>query len=400
MARKSTTVGVRPVGDGIEVRFKHRGQTLRPQLRLPATKANLLHASRLRETVIQEIASGTFNMLEHFPDYKFKDKVRTLDPVGTRTFADWVDVWEKLSARDLEHSTLIIYKRHLAAYWTPAFGQLHPADITHEMVLSRLATLAAERVEAETLRKGLSRKTQNNILIPLRGVFDLISRAPNAPPNPLAGVENLKVQTGNPDPFSLEEVEIALAHIEKKYGAAMRDYFEFAAFAGLRVSEQIALLWQDVDLRTATIVVRRAKVLLQTKERTKTMIERVVELNDRAAAVVQRQRARTQAAGEEVFRNPDTGRAWNDEQVQRRDWQLALRACGIRHRPPKELRDTSVTLALQAGADPYWVAQQHGHSVTTMLKDYAKYIPDADKGRNRRLVNVSVGVSVASQKEA
>ncbi|MFT0533132.1 hypothetical protein ACMHYJ_09960 [Castellaniella hirudinis] len=39
-------------------------------------------------------------------------------------------------------------------------------------------------------------------------------------------------------------------------------------------------------------------------------------------------------------------------------------------------------LALMAGADPVWVSKQHAHSLQVMMKDYAKWIPGADKGRN------------------
>lgn len=106
------------------------------------------------------------------------------------------------------------------------------------------------------------------------------------------------------------------------------------------------------------------------KARTKTHVERVVELNARARAVIDKQRARTQLAGQHVFMNPTTGKPWNDGQVQGKLWTRALKAAGVRYRPPKEARDTSVTLALSSGADPYWVAQQHGHSMQVMLKNY------------------------------
>lgn len=388
-----STVGVRPMGDGIEVRFKLHGKTMRPRLPMKATKANLLHASRLRKQIMDEIAHGTFDMLKHFPDYKFADRVKAEAPTSARTVKDWFDVWAKLAERDLEHSSLAIYKRHMKAYWLPAFGALKPAEVTHEAVLSHLAGLAAERTDdAGTVKPGLSRKTQNNILIPMRQVFDLICRAPGAGANPTEGIENLKVQAANPDPFTMEEVELALSDVRKRCGEELADYFEFAAFAGLRVSEQIALRWDQVDLRTSTVVIQRAKVMTKAKERTKTNVERTVELNDRAAAVIERQRARTQLKNAEVFWNPSTGKPWHDEQGQRKEWATTLRRCKIRHRPPKELRDSSVTFALMAGADPWYVARQHGHSLQVMMKDYAKWIPNADRGRNRNAINAAIAV--------
>jgi len=82
-----------------------------------------------------------------------------------------------------------------------------------------------------------------------------------------------------------------------------------------------------------------------------------------------------------------------DERSQRRAWLQARLAAGVRYRPPKECRDTSVTLALMAGANPVWVAMQHGHSVQVMMRDYAKWIPSADRGANLAAVNATLGAA-------
>lgn len=392
MGRKSETGGVTPLGGRIQVRFSWRGKELRPTLDMKPTAANLKHARRIREAVVADIKAGVFNLAEYFPDYKFAEK-HTADALG-RAFRQWADLWVELSARNLEDSTLRIYKRHLAAYWTAAFGDDMPKAITHERVLRHLARLATEHLDERTgkLVKPLSRKTQNNILIPLRGVFELACKSDPHLRNPTDGIDNLKVQKAQPDPFEPEEVEVILAALRERFGDEYADYFEFACFAGPRPSEQIALLWQDVDLRSGVVKVRRARVMAKDKERTKTAYEREVELNARALAVIERQRARTQLKGDHVFRNPSTGRPWNDEQEQRKVWVIALRTAKIRYRPPKECRDTSVTVALMAGADPLWVAKQHGHSVTVMMKDYARWIPKADRGRNLETLNRALGV--------
>ena len=199
-------------------------------------------------------------------------------------------------------------------------------------------------------------------------------------------------------PRTAEEVEAILADLRKPrvhttvaQSAALADYFEFVFFAGLRPSEQIAVLWGDVDLRSQTITIRRSRVLKQEMDRTKTHRSRTVALNDRAAAVIERQRPRTQLAGGKVFMNPWTGKAWNNGEEQRRDWMACLKRIGVRHRPPKDCRDTSVTMALQAGADPYYVAAQHGHSLQTMMRDYAAFIPKGDRGRNLAALNAVLG---------
>ena len=391
MGRRSETGGVTPHGDRIQIQFTWRGKRLRPTLDLKPTSPNLKHARRLRETILAEIDAGTFNLTTYFPDYRFADR-HAADASG-RTFSQWADVWAELSARTLEDSTLRIYVRHLNAYWIRAFGNELPKAITHERILRHLSHLAQDRLDEQAGKviRGLSRKTQNNILIPLRGVFALACKSDPHLKDPTDGIDNLKVQAGDPDPFDPDEVETVLSALRDRLGEDYADYFEFAFFAGPRPSEQIALLWQDVDLRSGPVKIRRARVLGRDKERTKTTYSREVELNTRAIAVLDRQRARTQLVGDHVFRNPATGRPWHDEQEQRRAWVLALRAAKIRYRPPKECRDTSVTLALMAGADPIWVAKQHGHSVTVMMKDYARWIPKADRGRNLEALNRAIG---------
>lgn len=378
------------------------GKQIAPTLNMKPTASNLKHAGRLREKLLQEIQRGTFKFKDYFPDYRHADKFQPPSEEDQRTFAGWAATWELLAARSVEHSTLAIYKRHLKAYWLSAFGALRPEQITHRMILERLAALAQARFDEDTgkVHRALGRKTQNNILIPLRGVFDLVCRPPSTLTNPTAGIDNLKTQKSKPDPFSPEEVDDILATIGRQWGDVFRDYFEFSIFAGLRASEQIALLWEDVDLRTGRIVVRRSRVMGQDKERTKTHVEREVELNGRALGALQRQRARTQAMGREVFYNPATERAYVDEQKQLQVWSRSLRTCQVRYRPPKECRDTSVTLALMAGANPVWVANQHGHSVQVMMRDYAKWIPNADKGLNLAAVNMSLGVGSQQAKKA
>jgi len=401
MGRRPTTDGVTAKGDRIQIRFTWRGQDLRPTLAMKPTAANMAAARRIRRSIQDDIRAGIFNLAEHFPEYRFRERVEADVPeqASNRTFKDWADQWLKFQARELEHSTITVYRSHLRTYWTSLWGDRMPRTITHEMVLERLSDLSAGCVDPNGVtHKALSRKTQNNILIPLRGVFQLACKGLPGLRNPTDGIDNLKTQSGDPDPFTLEEAEIVLRALAKR-NEALADYFEFMFFAGLRNSEQIALLWQDVDLHEGTIKVRRARVLTQDKERTKTHTERTVELNARARAVIRRQEARTRLAGGVVFLNPFTGRQWHDDQEQRREWAAAIKTCGVRYRPPKECRDTSVTLALMSGASPLWVANQHGHSLTVMMKSYAKWIPQGDQGRNLEAVNGSIGFRTDSALE-
>jgi integrase len=389
MGRRPTTGGVKPAGDRIEIRFTWRRKDLRPTLPLKPTAANLKHAARLRADVLAEIRAGTFVLDRYFPDYKFADRHVVHDAKKASTFGQWAQTWEKLATRGRAYATQEIYKVHLRAYFTSVWGLLPATSITHEMVLTRLAELCTDREEGGRQWKALGPKTQNNIMIPLRAVFRLVCRANPGFTDPTDDIVNVKLQEPRPDPFDAGEVNLLVAKLRETQ-PELADYFEFACFAGLRPSEQIALLWQDIDLRTMTVHVQRARVMRRDKATTKTYDERAVELNLRAAAALQRQRARTQLAGGHVFLDPILGEPWADGEVLRLAWEQVQRRCGIRYRPPKECRDTSVSLALAAGADPVWVARQHGHGVMVMMKSYARWIPKADAGRNLKAVNAAL----------
>ncbi len=112
----------------------------------------------------------------------------------------------------------------------------------------------------------------------------------------LARGERRKRQKPLPDPLEIDEVELLLAHILKSHGEQWHNYFEFALFSGLRLSEQIMLKWPKVDSRRGLVRVEAARVRTIEKD-TKTHAVRDVELVDRAMRALQRQREHTMLKG-------------------------------------------------------------------------------------------------------
>lgn len=224
-------------------------------------------------------------------------------------------------------------------------------------------------------------KTRNNTLIPLRQTLAFAELDNLIDGNPALKIKNSKVQLEAPDPLELDEAEEVLAEIAKRENPQVFNYFEAAIFTGMRVSEQIAVTWSDLDARRRRLRVARARVWGEDKKTTKTSLGRDIELLERAFNAIQRQRAFTQLVGAQIFHNPSTGRPWNDEQMQRAIWNATLKRLGIRHRPMKQTRHTFATIYLSAQANPAWVARQMGHSSTKMFFEvYSRWIEGADKG--------------------
>jgi integrase len=227
-------------------------------------------------------------------------------------------------------------------------------------------------------------KTRNNTLIPLRGVFEFARRDRRITDNPAALLQNSPVQITPPDPLTLTEMNAILADMAHHYPIAVGDYFETALTTGLRPSELIAVEWRDFNENSRELRIQRARVWGKDKPKTKTNTVRDIELTDRAFAVIVRQKPRTHAAGGAIFWNPNTGKPWADEQVQRRYWNATLRRLGIRHRDAYQTRHTFATLTIMDGVNAVWVGRQMGHASLRMTLDvYAKWIDKADRGRER-----------------
>lgn len=234
-------------------------------------------------------------------------------------------------------------------------------------------------------------KTRNNILTPLRGVFELALRDGLISQSPAQHLRNRRMQRDPPDPFSRDEMERILEGFSLQNNETMRNYFEFAFTTGLRTSEIIALRWRDVDFVGRVVHVRQARVRNQTKA-TKTYRSREIELNARAHAVLRRQLAHsfTDSDAGCVFLNAATGAGFLDDRVQReRFWYPLLDSLGIRRRPAYNTRHTFATLALLAGADPMWLSRQLGHAnMKLLLETYSRWMDRSDAGRNRAKLDV------------
>ena len=71
-----------------------------------------------------------------------------------------------------------------------------------------------------------------------------------------------------------------------------------------------------------------------------------------------------------IFPNADGGRL-NLDNLRHRIWYPTLQRAGLRPRDLYQCRHTFVSLMLQVGEDPAWVARMLGHTTTKML--YERY---------------------------
>lgn len=67
----------------------------------------------------------------------------------------------------------------------------------------------------------------------------------------------------------------------------------------------------------------------------------------------------------------------NYQTVSKSVWYPTLRQAKLRPRNPYQTRHTYATLLLASGEAPEWIANQMGHTTTTMLfRVYSRYVPN------------------------
>jgi integrase len=271
--------------------------------------------------------------------------------------------------------TLASYRKILNSIWRPQIGGNRFLSVLY----STLVKLADDA--------HWSKKTYNNAISVLRCAFRFGYRDYPDKYNPTYSLRSARIQKKDRtriDPFKIQEAETLIAAIHRDWGEAQGNYDEFRFFTGMRPSEQIALVVTDFDIASGTLKVNKACVAGVDKDSTKTGEDRQITLCPRVLDVMTRQlqlRERLKRAGkvdhDRLFFKA-TGGAIRTLQYPHRRWRRTLlRNSGIRYRRPYCARHTSVSWDLMVGRNPLWVAKQHGHSITTMLRAYAAWAENA-----------------------
>jgi len=148
-----------------------------------------------------------------------------------------------------------------------------------------------------------------------------------------------------------EEKKLRLV-IEEKYADRMPE-FEIALMTGMRMSEQLTLDWEEIDLDAGTIHLAK----------TKNGSERFVRLNSRALTVLTMMYKRGIGHGRVFI-------------AKRPDWfRDAIRKAGIKDFTWHCLRHTFASRLIMAGVDLRTVQELMGHKSISMTARYAHLSP-------------------------
>jgi integrase len=281
------------------------------------------------------------------------------------TFKDVADEWFQRGRfeRDWSASTQVDYRSVLNAHMLPEFASERIEAITSEQI--------------ERWRNGLAedgargRHTVNKIVTQLHAIFQHAVDHHGLIVNPVAKVKRLRessdaarfdfyspeeieklvatAATGahrDPTRPAVSETERALRAEEDEQDAAI---YLTAALEGLRRSELLALLWEDVDFEQSSIRVYEA-YSAKTKGKPKSRKSRTVPMVDRVADTLKqlKKRGHHTARGDHVFVSRDGTPL--DGSALRRRYIATLDAAGLRRLRFHDLRHTFGSLAINVAS--------------------------------------------------
>ena len=293
-----------------------------------------------------------------------------IDPMGARTlFRDWAEEWSGTIV-DLRPSSRVRDIGYLNRYLLPRFGDLELGDIDHMLVRAWVAELDA---------LGLAPSTTTKAVQLMRKIMRLAVQAGLLTASPCEGVRSPRIERKEMRFLTASEVDSLAQAMDSRYQATVL----LAAYGGLRAGELFGLRAKRVDVLRRRIQIAETVVDVGGKLHfgpPKTRAgNRTVPL-PRAAADPLAEHLTAFARGPEdlVFTAPEGGpvslNVWR-----RRFWVPALKAAGLGHLRPHDLRHTAVALWIAAGAHPKEVAVRAGHtSVSFTLDRYGHLFPGSE----------------------
>jgi integrase len=359
--------------------FRYQNQRCREQTQLNNTSANRKRLIRLLKTIEAEILLGNFEYAKYFPNSNKVQKFEILNQrrqtashhfssVDAPTVKEFSEIWFSEKSIEWRKSHKQSIEGILESHILPAFGKMKISVIKKQDILTFRAALA--KVQTRT-KKTLSASRINHIMTPLRMLLNEAADRYEFT-TPWKNIKALKVPRTEVNPFSLNEVE----RLIKTAPDDFKPYYIVRFFTGLRTGEINGLHWDKVDLDKKQLYIDQSLVKGEMTEAKTDGSNRVIKLTDRVVSALKVQMQTTKNKSKFVFCKAD-GKAFNYQTISRVIWEPMLQRLKLKYRNPYQTRHTFATLLLAAGESPEWIAQQMGHSTTTMLfRVYSRYVPN------------------------
>jgi len=270
---------------------------------------------------------------------------------------EWASVHKTL----VRHSTWRDYVSSMNGHILPHFKDVPITEITYADIMKFRSQLK------------VGAKRANNIMVPMKSVFDFAHRDGIIKDNVLHKIKRLTEEAPEVRPFTLDEINRILDAVNPWY----RPYLAVAFFTGMRAGEQNGLIWSDYleDMPTGPqIYICRTYVYGKDgKPKTKKSKRHINCLPQVLDALVEQRKLTGNK--KHIFLTAN-GRRMTPDHIRKEVWIPALEKAGIDYRPPLQTRHTFATMMLSVGEDVGWIQNMLGHSSLQMIyQRYYAWIP-------------------------
>ena len=410
--------GVSLRGSRIQIFFVFSGIQCRELLpkKLVVSQSTLNYAKRKLDSIRLEIEEDRFDYIIHFPKSKRALKLEQAPGIDVnRTIKQGIDLWLEVCAESKPPSTMEGYrakaKRAKVYFDNKKITSLIMSDVI------KYRSYLIEKAQLEV-------KTVNDCFTPIRQALKQAKRDGIIEQDVLAHVPNLKLddeQDSQANPYTTAELErIELVKNRGFDRPQLINMLLFACWSGLSLSEMIALAWEDIDLNTMKIKVRRAYVCGGFKVPKEVSRTREFELLQPAINLLLDQKKYTHSHKPTdvqvlrrsnvkykeqsislIFKNDystiDT-KQWHSKAVQS-GYANILKKADVKYRGPNQSRHTHASMLITKFVPLDIIAAILGHtSIKMLLKHYAKIIPE-DRPNVAKVISEIIGIEYAYERK-
>ena len=241
-------------------------------------------------------------------------------------------------------------------------------------------------------------KRANNIMVPMKAVFDYAHQEGIIQDNVMRKIKRLTEEAPEIHPFTLDEVNQIIDAVDPWY----RPYVSVAFFTGMRAGEQNGLSWSDFlyEMKPEPhIFIHKTYVYKKDSVPKTKKSKRYIKCLPQVLDALVEQRKLT-GSKKHIFLTLD-GRRMTPDHLRKEVWTPALKKAGIEYRPPIQTRHSFATMMLSVGEDVGWVQNMLGHSSLQMIfQRYYAWIPKQTRSDGQAFIRYAESAATESPQEA
>ena len=289
----------------------------------------------------------------------------------------WFENYAKIKVRPSSHKT---YKGYIENHIKPSIGKIPLGKLTtlevQALYRQLLTSGRVERTESKQQPKGLSAKTVRNINQVISSAMELAKSQKLISSNPTDGCALPKVEHQEMKTLTADQLA-AFFREAKNSGVFEMYYLELAT--GLRRGELLGLKWDDINLETGVILIKRQVTringeVVEGPLKTKNSY-RTLSIGADAIEILREQRSKV--AGEYVFPSPNGGPISPDSVLHM--LHRVLERAGLPKIRFRDRRHSYAVAALQSGDDIKTVQENLGHHTAAFTLDVYGHVTEKMK---------------------